>query len=150
MYGIEYSWKGHKDRKRQELNVKACARSTGLCQRHKRQHPYHVKVSPWRPYPTTKKWRHAKHEQSDRGHSISTLCCRIRMTFLGGGERGGERETRCWERRAVKNTPPFSDIVRLKATISATRFSPADQMRFFLSVMCYVLLFHAIKSHLLL
>ena len=40
IYGMKYSWKGHKDRKKTEW-----ASSVGLCLRHKPQHPHHVKES---------------------------------------------------------------------------------------------------------
>ena len=43
---MKYSWKGHKDRNRQEQNKKVRASWVVLYQRHKPQHPHLVKVSP--------------------------------------------------------------------------------------------------------
>ena len=48
IYGMKYSWNGHKDRNRHKNRIKKeWASSVGLCQKHKPQHPHHVKVSPW-------------------------------------------------------------------------------------------------------
>ena len=47
IYGMKYSRKGYKDRNRHKNRIKKeCASSVGLCQKHKPQHPHHVKVSP--------------------------------------------------------------------------------------------------------
>ena len=47
IYGMKYSWKGHKDRTRHKNGIKKeWASSVGLCQKHKQRHPNHVKVSP--------------------------------------------------------------------------------------------------------
>ena len=45
---MKYSLKGHKDRNRHKNRIKKneWASSAGLCQRHKPQHPHHVKLSP--------------------------------------------------------------------------------------------------------
>ena len=40
IYEMKYSWKGHKDRHKQEQNTKEWASSLGLCQKHKSQHPH--------------------------------------------------------------------------------------------------------------
>ena len=47
IYGMKYSWKGHKDRNRHKNRIKKkeWASSAGLCQNHKLQHPHQVKVS---------------------------------------------------------------------------------------------------------
>ena len=46
IYGMKYSWKGHKDRNRQEQKKKKeWANLAGLCQKRKRQHPNHMMVS---------------------------------------------------------------------------------------------------------
>ena len=43
----ERQLKGHKERNRRKNRIKRLwAISVGLCQRHKPQHPHHVKVSP--------------------------------------------------------------------------------------------------------
>ena len=44
IYGTKYSWKGHKDRTKLKNNKKEWEISVGLCQKHKPQHPHHVKV----------------------------------------------------------------------------------------------------------
>ena len=63
IYGMKYSWKGHKDRNRHKNRIKKEsdvkhryniynrlerneASAVGLCQKHKPQHLHHVKVSP--------------------------------------------------------------------------------------------------------
>ena len=47
-HGMKYSWKGHKDKRRHNLqNEKAWASPVGLCRKHKLQHLHQVKVSPW-------------------------------------------------------------------------------------------------------
>ena len=46
MYGMKYSGKGDKDKQTQEQNKEEWASSAGLCQKHKLQHPHHVKWSP--------------------------------------------------------------------------------------------------------
>ena len=54
IYGMKCSSKGHKDRNRNKDRIKRSRKALlvyvkDICQRHKPQHPHHVKVSPWGP-----------------------------------------------------------------------------------------------------
>ena len=47
IYGMKYSWKGHKDRNSHKNRTKKeWASSDCLCQKYKQQHPHHMKASP--------------------------------------------------------------------------------------------------------
>ena len=45
IYGMKYSWKGHKDRNRHKNRIKRSGQTRLVCF-YKPQHPHHVKVSP--------------------------------------------------------------------------------------------------------
>ena len=45
IYGMKYSWKGHKNRTRHKNKIKVEASLVSLCKKHKLQHPHHVKMS---------------------------------------------------------------------------------------------------------
>ena len=46
IYGMKYSWTGHKDRNRHKNRIKSSGQAWLVYVRHKPQHPHHVKVSP--------------------------------------------------------------------------------------------------------
>ena len=78
VYEIKYSWKGHKDRNRHtnRRTRKGWASSVGLRQRHKLQHPHHVKTSPRGHQPreqTALNWHHAYHTNTVNSLHLSIL-----------------------------------------------------------------------------
>ena len=78
IYGMKYSWKGHKARNRRKNRInKERASSVSLCQGHIPQHPNSVKVSPRGHAMMTSKgktqWRQNKEDERQRSLTIFSL-----------------------------------------------------------------------------